>query len=116
MRAGIVVLLAAAVLDGCASGPPLPEYYWGGYPGAICVSQMAPERFSADSAVQALERDRQQALAMHRRLPPGWHAHLGTLYYQLGKLDLAKQEFEGEKREFPESAVFMDRLLAGMAR
>ena len=32
------------------------------------------------------------------------------------KLDQARQEFETEKAEFPESAVFMDRLLANLKR
>ena len=47
-------------------------------------------------------------------MPPGWHAHLGYLYFELGKSDQARQEFETEKANFPESAVFMDRLLANL--
>jgi hypothetical protein len=49
-------------------------------------------------------------------LPPGFHAHLGNLYYQMGKSDLALQEFQKEKAQFPESAVFMDRLIANLAK
>jgi hypothetical protein len=47
---------------------------------------------------------------------PGFHAHLGYLYFQTGKLDQARQEFETEKAEFPESAVFMDRLLSNLKK
>ena len=49
-------------------------------------------------------------------LPPGWHAQLGYAYFQLGKLDQAKQEFEAEKAAFPQSAVFMDRLSANLKK
>jgi hypothetical protein len=35
--------------------------------------------------------------------------------YQIGRLDEARREFETEKARFPESAVFMDRLLARLA-
>ena len=41
---------------------------------------------------------------------------MGYLYFQIGKLDQARQEFETEKAEFPESAVFMDRLLANLRK
>lgn len=49
-------------------------------------------------------------------MPPGWHAHLGYLYYQVGKSDQARQELMTEKAEFPESAVFVDRLLANVKK
>jgi hypothetical protein len=57
--------------------------------------------------------------AMNRRaagknLPPnpGLHAQLGLAYYQLGKIEEAKREFATEKALFPESGVFVDRMLA----
>jgi len=50
------------------------------------------------------------------RMPPGWHAHLGYLYYELGQRDQARQELLTEKAEFPESKVFMDRLLANLQK
>jgi hypothetical protein len=34
----------------------------------------------------------------------------------LGKLDLAQQEFIKEKTQFPESTVFMDRMLANLTK
>jgi len=64
--------------------------------------------------VEKLEQDYQQARAANKPVPPGFHAYLGFLYFQLGKMDQAKQEFMTEKANFPESAVFMDRLLANL--
>jgi hypothetical protein len=58
----------------------------------------------------------QKARSENRPVPPGFHAHLGYLYFQLGKLDQAQQELETEKAQFPESAVFMDRLLSNLRK
>jgi hypothetical protein len=107
LAASAVVLLA-----GCATRPTL--YTWGSYEEVIYASYAAPGKIPAESQVEALEKDYQQARATNKRMPPGWHAHLGYLYYQLGKTDQARQELQTEKAEFPESAVFMDRLLANV--
>ena len=96
---------------GCAS-PTL--YTWGQYERLIYASYAAPGKVLPEMQVEKLEEDYQKARSANKRMPPGWHAHLGYLYFQLGKLDQAKQELETEKAEFPESAVFMDRLLANL--
>ena len=114
MTRGCGVLAAAALLGGCAATPTL--YHWGSYENLIYASYVAPGKIAPETAVEKLEQDRQQALAAHRRMPPGWHAHLGTLYFQLGKVEQARQELQSEKAEFPESAVFVDRLLGNLSR
>ena len=115
MIRGIALLAATALLGGCVSTPPT-LYHWGSYEALIYASYAAPGKMPLETEIEKLEQDRQQALAAHRRLPPGWHAHLGTLYYQLGKADQAQQEFRSEKAEFPESTVFVDRLVANISQ
>lgn len=61
--------------------------------------------------IEILEADYQRAKSSGRPLPPGWHAHLGLLYYDLGKLSEAQREFNTEKNNFPESSVMMSRFL-----
>ena len=102
-----------ALLGGCAK-PPL--YSWGHYEEIIYVSYSAPGKLPLEAQVERLEADFEKARSANRPVPPGWHANLGVLYYQLGKADQAKQEFETEKANFPESAVFMDRLMASMKK
>lgn len=106
--------LVAALLGGCAAAPTL--YHWGSYESLIYARYAAPGKLAPEQEIEQLEKDRQQALAAHSRMPPGWHAYLGTLYFQVGKADQAQQEFVSEKAEFPESAVFIDRLLANLSR
>jgi hypothetical protein len=115
MIRGIALLTAAALLGGCASGPPT-LYHWGNYEELIYASYAAPGKMPLEAEVEKMEQDRQQALAAQQRLPPGWHAHLGLLYYQIGKADQALQELQSEKAEFPESTVFIDRLVANISR
>jgi hypothetical protein len=47
-----------------------------------------------------------------KKPPPGYYAHLGMLYAEVGEHGQAVSCFLVEKTRFPESAVFMDYLLA----
>jgi len=106
-------LIGATVLvAGCATKPTL--YTWGSYEDTIYVSYSQPGRLSPADQAAALEQDYQRARAANKRMPPGWHAHLGYLYYEMGQLDQARQELLTEKAEFPESAGFVDRLTANL--
>jgi hypothetical protein len=80
------------------------------------VSYAAPGKVSPEMQLEKMEQDYQRARAVNKRMGPGFHAQLGYLYFQLGKLDQARQEFQTEKTEFPESAVFMDRLQANLKK
>lgn len=112
-RAGIPVLLGLVlfVVSGCAAGRG-PIYHWGPY--ETLVYQMYAEPGKADPAVQVekLSRDVSQAQAKGERVAPGVHLHLGYMYLLLGNAGSAQREMETEKRLFPESGVFVDRLLA----
>ena len=101
------------LLTGCST-PSL--YTWGHYEDLVYVSYAAPGKAPPEMQIEKLEQDYQKARAANRRMHPGFHAHLGYLYFQTGKLDQARQEFETEKAEFPESAVFMDRLLSNLKK
>ena len=109
MRRIVWPLALCALLTGCEA-PTL--YTWGRYEALIYASYSAPGKVSPEMQVEKLEQDYQKARATNKRMPPGWHAHLGYLYFSLGKLDQAKQEFLTEKAEFPESSVYIDRFLA----
>lgn len=91
-------------------------YSWGHYEERIYASYVSPGTTSPEAQAAELERDYEKARAEKRRVPPGFHAQLGYLYAQLGKLDQARRELEAEKTEFPESAVFVDRALARLPK
>ncbi len=103
----VFCLIAAALIMGCES-PTI--YYWGHYEQLIYVSYAKPGKVPPESQVLLMQEDEQKAAAANKPLPPGFHAHLGHLYYQAGKPDLALQEFRKEKAQFPESTALMDRF------
>jgi len=103
-----VALLSLAALTGCASQPKT-LYHWAGY------EEQVYEHFKHDKSPQeqiaALEASLQQARARDVTPAPGFHAHLGMLYAEVGKGDQVRQQFETEKTLFPESAPYMDFLM-----
>lgn len=109
--AGILLLIAT----GCATTQPPPLYYWGGYEDQIYTTHASPGALGLHDQIAALEADQARAGAEHRALPPGFRAHLGYLYAQDGRADAARAELLAEKAAFPESAVFVDRLVANLA-
>ena len=110
---GLVATLAL-LAAGCATPAP-NRYAWGSYEDLIYVAAVKPGTLPPEAQIEQLEKDRLAARATHQRLPPGWHAHVGYLYYQTGRADLAREELLAEKTEFPEAATFVDRLLANLA-
>ncbi len=106
----VLVLSAALMLAGCAKKPLL--YRWGSYEEQIYAMYSDTGKVPIEEQLLHLEHDYQRARAADKSVPPGYHAHVGYLYFQLGKIDQALQSFETEKALFPESTVYMDRLIA----
>ncbi|MEC5386323.1 DUF4810 domain-containing protein [Uliginosibacterium sp. H3] len=108
------LLLAGALLaGGCATRTPT-IYYWGDYQPQL-YAYLKNEGSSHAEQILALQRIIEEAKAANKSVPPGFHAHLGLLQITEGKPELARQALETEKTLFPESAVFMDFLLAKLA-
>lgn len=107
----LLSLVAAALMTGCKS----PEiYYWGHYENLVYATYAKPDKVTAESQVLVMQEDMHKAVSANKPLPPGFHAHFGYLYYQIGKPDEALEEFKKEKAQFPESAVLMDRFSANV--
>lgn len=107
----LMTLSAVLVLTGCASNQT-SLYQWGSYENQIYAMYSDSGKSSPEQQIAELEDDYQKARAANRQLPPGYHAHLGYLYFQTGKADMALQSFNTEKALYPESAQYMDRLIA----
>ncbi len=104
-----LILLAGVLLSGCAT-PPRPLYHWGEYQPSVYEHFRAET--SPEEQILKLEESVQSAAAAGEALPPGYHAHLGLLYGRVGRSEEMRRALEAEKAQFPESAIFMDRLLA----
>lgn len=103
------VAVACALLTGCATKTP-SLYQWDGYQPQ--VYEYFKARKGAEDQIAALETAREKITAKNGALPPGFRAHLGTLYASVGKGAEARQQLTEEKAQFPESSAFMDFLLS----
>jgi len=107
-----VLMLAAGTLAGCHTANP-SLYQWGSYQPQVY------QHFKGESPneqIVAMEKDLQRMSKAGTKAPPGFHAHLGMLYSMVGRSDQVASEFEEEKRLFPESATYMNRLLETMSK
>ncbi len=102
------LLLLLLGLGSCASHS---IYYWGHYQDLLYDQYQTPGKSTPEIQALKLEEDIEKARSQNKPLPPGFFAHLGYQYLQMGRTDDAKVSFESEKRQFPESAVLMDRFL-----
>ena len=107
LAAALVLFSVAAA--GCGS----PSYYeWGRYEDSIYDVTIRPDGFDLAAEIDSLEQQIEKTVAKQRPIPPGLHAHLGYLHSVAGNVEAARGHFEQEKALFPESARFVDGLLA----
>ena len=101
-------LLSAICFSSCASAPG-PLYSWGNYEDNIYAYLQGE---SPSAQISALQDDLLKLEQKGKKVPPGYYAHLGMLYAEVGDDGQAISCFLVEKTRFPEAAVFMDYLLA----
>lgn len=104
-------LTTLALIAGCATQPKT-LYYWGSYQEEVYDYLQKPGGGDIPKQIQALKEGMEKARASNQALPPGYHAQLGMLYYADGQVDQAVEQLTLEKREFPESATYIDGLLS----
>ena len=109
------IILFAALFSGCNTvnevreGPNRGDlYYWGNFELYIFEYLTG----NAYDQIQDMERDRQRIESSNRHVPPGFYAHLGLLYNELGHHAMAIYFFEREKALFPEAETFINLLLS----
>ena len=101
--------LLSVLASGCANRPP-SLYQWQGYQGNV-DAYFSGDKVSLDAQTQAMETDLQKIIAGGGAVPPGYHAHLGLLYGEQGRLDQFAEQVKVEKQQYPEAETFMDFLL-----
>ncbi len=109
MKYSNLIILAAVMalaLTGCESTRQSNLYYWdGSY--ADSVYKYLGRESDVQAQIDAMEQTAQKAYTAGKLLPPGFHAHLGLLYYDQGNFASAKNHFDTEAKLYPESSVYM---------
>lgn len=108
----IAPVIAAVILAGCGAQQPKPLYNYAGYSDSYYAykKNMTPEstlqlQKSIEEAINGTEN------SSSGRVAPGMHANLGYLYLKAGKPNEAIASFVNEKTIYPESTLFMDKLI-----
>ncbi|MDR1850459.1 MAG: DUF4810 domain-containing protein [Zoogloeaceae bacterium] len=111
MKRRLILCLVPALvvyLSGCASSQQA-LYAWGSYETQVYA--YLQEGKSPEAQIEALERDQEKIEASGKTALPGFYAHLGMLYANVGNDAKAIACFVTEKTRFPEATPFMDFLL-----
>lgn len=105
----LVIASSMAVISGCASAPK-PLYTWNGF-AEQQYKVLKQEADSPDNQIRMMRSSADAARGSGLALPPGFRAHLGMLYLQTGNAGAAVSLWEAEKKSFPESGPYMDRVI-----
>ena len=101
-----------ALLAGCATTHD--KYDWGSYEHTLYVYYKEPA--AAGAMMGSLQSIITDADRTHEIVPPGIYAEYGYLLLKQGKSQEAVSEFKQEESHWPESRVFMDRMIQASLR
>jgi hypothetical protein len=105
--------LVAAGLAGCAAGPST-LYAWGGYDDALYAHYKSPQDREAHVArLKAIVLAAEQG---GRKVPPGVYAEYGYALLEEGLSDQAVVYFQKERDLWPESRLFMEKMIRNAQR
>jgi hypothetical protein len=111
-----LALAAVVVMSlGACAQRQAPLYLWDAFPRQQYAA-LQGANVNLLEQVTKLEAQAAKARTSNAALPPGFRAHLGMLKLSLGDPEQARQLWLAEKLAFPESAIFMDRLLQRLDR
>jgi hypothetical protein len=102
-----IVALGAFSLFGCASNHD--KYAWGSYDPALYAYYKSPAKVT--ELTQTLQDTISESDAKHVLVAPGLRAEYGYLLLQQGNSAQAVVYFQAEEQQWPESKVFMDRMI-----
>jgi|TARA_B110000908_G_C10116555_1_gene385573 hypothetical protein len=111
----IVILFLSVLITACSSVSP-GGYYWGKYSYTYHALIKEPSTESRANHQETLLNIIAESQEQNLRVPPGIHAELGNLLALNNQTDAAVAEFETEVKLYPESKVFLERLLSGLSK
>ena len=113
-RKGILLLAASLMLLSLAQGcAPSRKYAWGNYDSTLFVHYKKPQEREAH--LERLKQVLENAEA-EDRVPPGLYAEYGYALFENGNPKEAIGYFEKEQAKWPESNVFMEKMIRNVKR
>jgi hypothetical protein len=107
IRIFLIAPILVGLLSGCVTNHQ--RYDWGTYDPSLYAYYKDPTKEA--TLVESLAAIISTADADHALVPPGIYAEYGYLQLQEGKNLAAVELFKQEETHWPESKVFMDRMI-----
>lgn len=103
----------AFILIGCGANKQIPPIYkWNNYvESSNEYGVKGHEKEVFEKHLAELEKIVSDSKEEDKRVAPGIYAELGQLLFESGKKEKAKNYFLLEKSTYPESTVFIDRVI-----
>ena len=105
----VSLALIAVLMSGCSAKTPMYEY--GNYSESYYQLKQNGDAETTKAWKTALEESIDLSNEDGLRVPPGINANLGYLYLKVNDADKAITFFNTEKTLYPESTVFMEKLI-----
>jgi hypothetical protein len=105
-----LIVLSIAILGGCSTVSS-GGYYWGDYSTSYYDLLKSPTSEQLAKRVDSLQQIVKQSGTLGLRVPPTIHAELGQALMKQGLKDQALTHFRKEITLYPESAVFLHRIV-----
>jgi len=106
----LMITCAALLITGCANTVK-PMYEYGNYSESFYAMKRESGAETEAEWLQSLELIITKSEETSVRVPPGVYANLGYLNLRANNNKKAISYFELEKETYPESVLFMDRLI-----
>ena len=106
-----LMIVLCIFLAGCSNVSP-GGYYWGKYSYTYHDLLKNPSDSTRSAHEKTLRDIIKKSNEKNLRTPPGIHAELGHLLTQTGKDGQAQSHYQAEQRLYPESGIFLRRLLS----
>lgn len=111
LRNALMAVSLAVLLVGCTTVTEA-GYFWGDYSKSLYRYTKDPSKETLTAHIATLETMIVEAEKRDLRVPPGIHAELGHLKDKQGDPVARDQHYVAEIGLYPESRVFVERLIA----
>lgn len=105
-----LIVMLVGFVSACAHQSE-PKFEWGQYEDLVYKSYLKPQSALPRDQIEKLTSDILKANERGQVIAPGLYAHLGYMYYLRRDLRAARSAFETELSLYPESEVFIQRLI-----
>ena len=108
---GVLAVALVVALSGVATVTEA-GYYWGKYSSTLYNYTKDPSDETMAAHVEELEEIIAESAERELRVPPGVHAELGYIRAKQGDDSAAMAHYESEMALYPESRLFLERIVA----